>query len=148
MAHGELTHGMALGGHILLGNHEFIRIDGLMPVAGSYPGQAPRTRNQDPVGEPCLEWHPRPLVRRNRLGRTRAIKPSTAMRCRRKRTNSHPTARLTGSSPELGPNLSRRISRPPRHHELSTLPRSTCIRGCRPHKRAPRHTRAGCATSR
>ena len=37
MAHGELTHGMVLGGHIILGNHEIVRADGLMPITGLYP---------------------------------------------------------------------------------------------------------------
>ena len=36
-SHGELTHGMALGGHILLGNHEIIHADELTPVTCLYP---------------------------------------------------------------------------------------------------------------
>jgi hypothetical protein len=36
MAHDELTHGMALSGHILLGNHEIVRIDELTHVVGLY----------------------------------------------------------------------------------------------------------------
>ena len=37
MAHGELTHEMALGGHILLENHEIIHAGGLTPIIGLYP---------------------------------------------------------------------------------------------------------------
>ena len=53
MDHGELTHGMALGGHILLGNYEIVRADGLMPVINFYPVQAHCTGGMEPVVEPC-----------------------------------------------------------------------------------------------
>ena len=55
MAHGELTHRMALGGHILLGNYEIVRADGLMPVINFYPVQAHCTGGQDPMVEPRPE---------------------------------------------------------------------------------------------
>jgi hypothetical protein len=58
MAHGEPTHGMALGSHILLGNHEFTLINGLMSVVSSYLGQGPHTGNLNPTVEPCLEQRP------------------------------------------------------------------------------------------
>jgi len=53
MAHGELTHGMALGGHILWGNNEIIRTNGLMHITGFYPVQAHRVGSLDPMAEPC-----------------------------------------------------------------------------------------------
>jgi hypothetical protein len=53
---------MALDGHILLGNQEFARVDGLMPVANFYPGQALRTGSLDLVVESCPEWRPRGVV--------------------------------------------------------------------------------------
>ena len=37
MVHGDLTQGIAHGGHILLGNHEIAQTDGAMPVIRSYP---------------------------------------------------------------------------------------------------------------
>jgi hypothetical protein len=37
MAHGELTHRMALGTHNLLGNHEIVRTHGLTPFTSLYP---------------------------------------------------------------------------------------------------------------
>ena len=54
MAHGDLTQGMARGGHILLGNHEIIRTDGATPVIRSYPVQARRVAKLDPTIESCL----------------------------------------------------------------------------------------------
>ena len=51
MAHDELTHGIALGGHILLANHGFARVDGLTPIAGFYPGQALHAGSPDPTVE-------------------------------------------------------------------------------------------------
>jgi hypothetical protein len=36
MAHGNLTRGMACGGHIPAGNHEITRTDGATPVTSSY----------------------------------------------------------------------------------------------------------------
>jgi hypothetical protein len=37
MAHDELTQGMALTGHILLGNHEVIHTNGSVPITSFYP---------------------------------------------------------------------------------------------------------------
>jgi hypothetical protein len=51
MAYDKLTHGMALNGHILLGNHEFAYINGLTPAANFYPGQALHPRSRDPMAE-------------------------------------------------------------------------------------------------
>ena len=55
MAHGELAHGMALGGHILLGNHEIVHVDRLTPATNLYPIQAYRMGSLDPTIEPCPE---------------------------------------------------------------------------------------------
>ena len=55
MAHGELTHGMVLGGHILLGNHEIIHADRLTPITSLYPIQAHCTGGLDLIVEPRPE---------------------------------------------------------------------------------------------
>ena len=57
MAHGDLTQGMAHGGHILLGNHEITQTDREMPVIRSYPVQAHRTAKLDPTTESCPGQH-------------------------------------------------------------------------------------------
>ena len=49
MAHGDLTQGMARGGHILLGNHEIVQTDGAMPVFRSYHVQTHRAAKLDPM---------------------------------------------------------------------------------------------------
>jgi hypothetical protein len=56
MAHDELTQGMALTGHILLGNHEVIHTNGSVPITSFYPIQVNRVRSLDPVAESHLEW--------------------------------------------------------------------------------------------
>jgi hypothetical protein len=55
MAHGELTHEMALDSHIHLGNHEIIHADRLTLVTSLYPVRAHNTGSLDPVGEPHPE---------------------------------------------------------------------------------------------
>ena len=63
MAHGELTCGMAPGGHILSGNQEIVRTDRLTPVTGLYPIQAHYVGGLDSVAGPrpeqCLhhQWN-------------------------------------------------------------------------------------------
>ena len=62
MAHGELTHGMALGGRILWENNEIICTNGLTPVMGLYPIYNHRATSLDLVVESCpeqrrLQWN-------------------------------------------------------------------------------------------
>ena len=62
MAHGELTHGMALGGRILWGNDEIVRTRGLTPVKGLYLIQDHRATSLDPMVQSCpeqrrLQWN-------------------------------------------------------------------------------------------
>jgi hypothetical protein len=51
MAHGELTHGIALGDHVLWGNNEIVCTNRLMPVIGLYHVQAHHAGSLDPMVE-------------------------------------------------------------------------------------------------
>ena len=57
MARDELTQGMASINHLLLGNHEVIRTNGLVPITSFYPIQANHVGSLDPAVELCPEQH-------------------------------------------------------------------------------------------
>ena len=51
MAHGDLTQGMANGGHILFGNHEITQTDTAIPITHPYPVQTRHVAEMDPTTE-------------------------------------------------------------------------------------------------
>lgn len=58
MVYDELAHGKALNGHILLGNHEFAHINGLMLATNLYLGQALNLGSLYLGAKLCPEWCP------------------------------------------------------------------------------------------
>ena len=59
MAHGDLTQGMARGGHIIFENHGIVQTNGATPIIRPYPIQTRRMAKLDLMIETRLEQCPR-----------------------------------------------------------------------------------------